>query len=47
MLFLGSFVVLVVLVDHTSDWGPLQYGWLPAVLAGAFLAAVVATVPAQ
>lgn len=41
VLFLGSFVVLVVLVDHASDWGPLQYGWLPAVLAGALLARVL------
>ncbi|QCR44565.1 hypothetical protein C1N91_14585 [Curtobacterium sp. SGAir0471] len=41
VMFLGSFVVLVVLVDHASDWGPLQYGWLPAVLAGALLARVV------
>ncbi|MDM7891879.1 DUF3592 domain-containing protein [Curtobacterium caseinilyticum] len=41
VLFLGSFVVLGVLVDQASDWGPLQYGWLPAVLAGAFLARVL------
>ena len=41
VLFLGSFVVLGVLVEHASDWGPLQYGWLPAVLAGAFLARVL------
>lgn len=41
VLFLGSFVVLGVLIEHASDWGPLQYGWLPAVLAGALLARVV------
>lgn len=41
VLFLGSFVVLGVLVEHASDWGPLQYGWLPAVLGGAFLARVL------
>lgn len=38
VLFLGSFVVLGILISRASDWGPLQYGWLPAVLAGAFLA---------
>ncbi|UBQ02212.1 DUF3592 domain-containing protein [Curtobacterium sp. TXMA1] len=41
VMFLGSFVVLVVLIDYASDWGPLQYGWLPAVLAGALLARVL------
>ena len=40
VLFLGSFVVLGVLVSQASSWGPLQYGWLPAVLAGAFLGRV-------
>lgn len=41
VLILGAFVVLGVLVAHASSWGPLQYGWLPAVLAGAFIARVL------
>lgn len=40
-IFVVSLVVFGVLIDRSGQWGPLQYGWLPAVLAGGLLGRVL------
>lgn len=41
LIFVGSMIAFWVLLSRSGQWGPLQFAWLPAVLAGGLLGRVL------